>query len=312
MRKRTSKIWTIPKNELQNLLNTSNSLKEVLKKLKMDEGCGNHRPLNQRIREDELCLDVLNRNRKIYLSQKRCKKKIPNDKIFIRGSLYNNRQSIKKRMQEDYNIEYKCKKCNIGDTYNGHPIVLQLDHINGINNDNRINNLRFLCPNCHSQTDTFSGKGHRKPQKIHKCPNCNNNFKGYGKICKTCSNLTKNKQKINWPSADELKEMVWQYPTLQLSKKLGVSDVAISNQCKKYNIEKPPRGYWNRIKYGESHEEAIKPKIKEPSHLSKITINDIPQILEMRKNKMSFREIGLKYNVAHTTISRLLKQNGAA
>ena len=37
-------------------------------------------------------------------------------------------------------------------------LTLQLDHINGINNDNRKENLRFLCPNCHSQTNTFAGK----------------------------------------------------------------------------------------------------------------------------------------------------------
>ena len=37
-------------------------------------------------------------------------------------------------------------------------LTLQLDHINGINNDNRKENLRFLCPNCHSQTDTFAGR----------------------------------------------------------------------------------------------------------------------------------------------------------
>ena len=40
----------------------------------------------------------------------------------------------------------------------GKKIVLQLDHINGINTDNTIKNLRFLCPNCHSQTPTFGNK----------------------------------------------------------------------------------------------------------------------------------------------------------
>ena len=44
---------------------------------------------------------------------------------------------------------------NIGE-WNGNSLSLQLDHINGIHTDNRIENLRMLCPNCHSQTETFS------------------------------------------------------------------------------------------------------------------------------------------------------------
>lgn len=57
-----------------------------------------------------------------------------------------------------YNLkEYKCSKCGISD-WLGQELSLHLDHINGINNDNRLDNLRFLCPNCHSQTNTYCGK----------------------------------------------------------------------------------------------------------------------------------------------------------
>ena len=61
-------------------------------------------------------------------------------------------------------LEYRCAipECaNIG-TYAGKPLALQLDHRNGINNDHRIENLRWLCPNCHSQTDTFGSRSPRK------------------------------------------------------------------------------------------------------------------------------------------------------
>lgn len=52
---------------------------------------------------------------------------------------------------------YRCSVCGI-DSWCGNKITLQLDHINGVNSDNRFDNLRLLCPNCHSQTATFSGR----------------------------------------------------------------------------------------------------------------------------------------------------------
>ena len=59
-------------------------------------------------------------------------------------------------------LEYKCSCCGIGDTWNEKKLVLQLDHINGVNNDHRLENLRFVCPNCHSQTSTYKGKNKGK------------------------------------------------------------------------------------------------------------------------------------------------------
>ena len=61
-------------------------------------------------------------------------------------------------------IPYLCQKCGNSGEWNGKILKLQIDHINGIYNDNRLVNLRFLCPNCHSQTETFSGK-HRGNKK---------------------------------------------------------------------------------------------------------------------------------------------------
>lgn len=62
-----------------------------------------------------------------------------------------------------YNLlPYKCACCGNTGNWNGQELVLQVDHINGIHTDNRLENLRFLCPNCHSQTDTFAGRNTRK------------------------------------------------------------------------------------------------------------------------------------------------------
>lgn len=58
--------------------------------------------------------------------------------------------------------EYKCETCGLGDAWNNKKITLQVDHINGVSYDHRPENLRFLCPNCHSQTDTFCWKNVKK------------------------------------------------------------------------------------------------------------------------------------------------------
>lgn len=78
--------------------------------------------------------------------------------ILVENSQYTARSRLKIRLLNEGLLEYKCALCgNIGE-WQGKPLSLQLDHKNGINNDNRLENLRFLCPNCHSQTETYAGK----------------------------------------------------------------------------------------------------------------------------------------------------------
>jgi len=70
---------------------------------------------------------------------------------------YASRCSVRKEIIKNGLIEYKCSICGINE-WNNMSISLHLDHINGINGDHRIENLRFLCPNCHSQTTTYAGR----------------------------------------------------------------------------------------------------------------------------------------------------------
>ena len=87
--------------------------------------------------------------------------KINKEDVFRENSTYINNTSLKSRLIKDYNFKEKCSICGISE-WMGNKLSLQLDHINGINKDNRVENLRLLCPNCHSQTETFSGSNKLK------------------------------------------------------------------------------------------------------------------------------------------------------
>lgn len=80
------------------------------------------------------------------------------DEILVENSFYENINRLKKQLVSNNLLEYVCARCGNTGEWNGKELVLQLEHKNGIHNDHRISNLEFLCPNCHSQTNTYSGK----------------------------------------------------------------------------------------------------------------------------------------------------------
>ena len=93
------------------------------------------------------------------------KKRIPNDQMFIEQSLVP-RNLVRNRIIKDNLLEYKCSMCdNVGE-WLGQKMSLQIDHVNGVSNDHRLQNLRWLCPNCHSITPTYAGKNRTE----HQCP----------------------------------------------------------------------------------------------------------------------------------------------
>lgn len=96
------------------------------------------------------------------------KMRYTDEQIFKVGSTYS-RHHLKRQLITRQLIPYRCRECRMGDEWNGKKLVLQIDHANGVSNDNRLENLRFICPNCHSQTDTYAGKnsvGMRSKDKV--------------------------------------------------------------------------------------------------------------------------------------------------
>lgn len=90
--------------------------------------------------------------------------------IIFEESFIENSQTQRKVIKDyiiNHNlIPYECSICKNDGNWNGSVMTLHLDHINGVNNDHRLENLRFLCPNCHSQTDTYTGHNKTTKEKV--------------------------------------------------------------------------------------------------------------------------------------------------
>lgn len=90
-------------------------------------------------------------------------------KDFLEGKFHNtaiksgSETWFKKFLLEYFN--YSCSICGLGTVWNNKPLTLEVDHINGRCHNNVIENIRLLCPNCHSQTDTYKAKNIKSDNK---------------------------------------------------------------------------------------------------------------------------------------------------
>jgi Zn finger protein HypA/HybF involved in hydrogenase expression len=146
--------YTYSEQELREAVKTSTSIRQVLDKLNIVPAGGNYQTTNRRIQK--LDIDTTH-----FTGQAWNRGKITGPKRHIEEYLKENSvvQSfkLKGRLIAEGLKEHKCECCGITE-WNGKPAPIELDHINGNHHDNRLENLRILCPNCHAQTDTYRGK----------------------------------------------------------------------------------------------------------------------------------------------------------
>lgn len=157
-RQKRSLIWSIDKNVLETAVKNNQFYADILKELSYYRpGGGIYSTLRKRIEAEKI--DISHLKDKGQHTGPRGRQ-INSKDIFVANSPHS-RACAKNRILKENLIPYICSECNSIPCWNNKKLVLILDHINGIKNDHRLKNLRFLCPNCNSQTDTFSGKNIR-------------------------------------------------------------------------------------------------------------------------------------------------------
>jgi hypothetical protein len=191
------------------------------------------------------------------------KKRIWEEVLVKRSSPRRESAIALRRSMIDVGIPYKCAICGLDPRWNDMELRLHVDHIDGDWTDCRLENVRFVCPNCHTQLPTYGmNKGltdltsnyracreYRKKRKAefllqgfvpkprlgdHKCLDCDKKINHKATRCKSCAAKCGQPTRIDWPDTVIILEMVQQTSWRAVAKTLGVSDNAVRKRVKNH------------------------------------------------------------------------------
>lgn len=148
---------------------------------------------------------------------------------YLNGNKKIKSSKLKEKLLKENLIENRCAICNITE-WQGKSITLQLHHIDGNPNNNNLENLQLLCPNCHSQTDNYCGSANSNLTKYY-CKDCGREITKKATYCPICA--AKHNRKIERPSLEQLIE---DYKVLKSYVKVGEKYGVKDNSVKKWFI----------------------------------------------------------------------------
>jgi hypothetical protein len=174
----------------------------------------------------------------------------PIEEILVEGSTFN-RSNLKQRLYEAGLKARACELCGQGEEWRGQPMSLILDHINGVPNDNRLENLRIVCPNCAATLSTHCGRKNRLAERA--CERCGKAFQPRQRKQRYCSvycgarhNLRRRtpkpqRRKVARPTYAQLLADLDDMSVVAVGRKYGVSDNAVRKWVRWYAYQEELR-----------------------------------------------------------------------
>lgn len=179
----------------------------------------------------------------------------PLDQVLVENSTYS-RQHVKRRLFQEDLKEPKCEMCGQDEIWRGKPMGMILDHINGVRNDHRLENLRIVCPNCAATLDTHCGRKNRVEKAKRSCRRCGSSFvpgrpqqRYCSRACGTRWDRSKirsrpgqSTRQVERPPYEQLLAEIEATNYCAVGRKYGVSDNAVRKWVKFYERERERMG----------------------------------------------------------------------
>jgi hypothetical protein len=232
--------------ELEEAIATSRSWSEALRRLGYRPAGGNTATLQRYAAR----WGISARHFDPYASQRGALRanRIPLDEILVRASTYT-RSHLKRRLYEAGLKAPVCEICGQDETWHGRPMAMILDHINGVHDDNRLENLRIVCPNCAATLDTHCGRKNLNPRPQRSCARCGETFRpkyAEHRYCSAYCGIRWERHNVPRPGArkaerpphDRLVVEVEELGYRAVGRKYGVSDNAVRKWLRAYERER--------------------------------------------------------------------------
>jgi hypothetical protein len=238
-----SRRFRFSEDEVRAAVAASRSYADVLRHLGLRTAGGNHATIRRYV--DEVWnVSTLHFDPDAARSRARRASAVPLDEVLIAGSTYS-RGSLKKRLLREGLKEPRCEMCGQGEVWRGRPLSLVLDHVNGVHDDHRIDNLRILCPNCNATLDTHCGKHNRRKHPDRSCPTCRAVFRPASGGQRYCSSSCAGRgersraarlatRRVERPPYDQLMREIAELGYLAVGRRYGVSDNAVRKWRRAY------------------------------------------------------------------------------